>query len=470
MKFFLSILFFLFILKISAQTRVDTIHCGNIIGYGKMVNGKKEGKWTWKSEDSTYSFSSYSGNYHTDIKNGEWIIESSIEDGFEKDVIHYKNNLLNGSVIVFVRGQLSLKGQYLNGLKNGEWDSYDLETGNIEETKYYQNGVPCGYWSIWENPGQTLSGQMTANGRNGYWILHDTIQFKDPNNSRIVLSKRVIIDSGLYVNGEKEGFWREYSFDDTLGNQGNYIHGKRNGRWTYSSAWVDKGQIFSQEEVRHYTEDLLNGNDTIWKNDTLSEINFYTSGENNGLQSFFNHGKLISQGISIKNPSDTNKEYSKNYVLIPIYRDIDLFENGLCNFRYCGFGIDYDMDISPKTFDSLLVLIKKPSYILDSTEYLTYTTGIFPTVRTGHWNFYYENGNKKEEGDYLPMVRDSVTWDSTNRVEDPNNLGTFVLAPIPIDVPTFLKTGWWKIYNEQGILIREERYDEKGELVETKKY
>jgi antitoxin component YwqK of YwqJK toxin-antitoxin module len=63
-----------------------------------------------------------------------------------------------------------------------------------------------------------------------------------------------------------------------------------------------------------------------------------------------------------------------------------------------------------------------------------------PTMKQGHWIYYYENGQKKEEG----------AWASGGRHGDMN-----------------VKSGEWKYYDEKGQLIKTEKYNESGFLQET---
>ena len=88
-------------------------------------------------------------------------------------------------------------------------------------------------------------------------------------------------------------------------------------------------------------------------------------------------------------------------------------------------------------------------------------------VRTGYWIFYNQNGTKKEEGNYLP-VEVLTSTDSVKLIHDPWEKGKLVYANLRYTDHGSQKTGWWKVYDEKGILIREERY-ENGELKETKK-
>lgn len=464
MKYFLSAGLILFVSFLFAQNRVDTIRCGNIIGYGELENGKKEGNWKYYDKLDGIKWHSLSGNYHEGKKTGEWIIISKgTSDYPEKRVVNYKNDLLDGPYLIYGREKiLYCQGEYKNGLKNGEWNYYYNNGQYNWKTEFYNNGVPTGRWKIYPYPRSYWTGDMNANGRNGYWQRIDTVSWEDPNNPTTYLSQIVFIDSVKYLNGKKEGRWVEFEDGSPAFQIGNYVADKKEGSWV-------KYYLMDSlpAEVTMYKNGLREGYDSIWYNDTIAEIDFYSGDRMNGPQKLFSNGKLISQGNIIPNPQHNFNPVRHVWIDVPIDIEIDLIENGICSgqgYYYTEMG-----NTTQQIKDSIIQLLINTPYVPDSA-YNYSALSFEETAREGYWVIFYDNGNKKEDGNYLPIVRDSSSWDSTNQTEDPNNPGTFIYAPIKIYTPIYSKTGWWKYYDEQGMMIREELYNEHGVLVETKNY
>lgn len=451
MKNFLVLIFSFVALSVSAQSRVDTVRCGTVIGYGKMVNGKKEGKWNYY--DTVYKTPSFSGNYLHGEKTGEWIFYPHTYSS-AKRVLHYKSNLLHGPVTVYSDNKISATGAYLDGFQHGEWIEYDYYGKRVTSISYYEKGIPTGIWKMFPREHCTWFGEMNAHGSNGYWIYMDSVYVTDPTypDVHVLKFEKVYVDSAYYVNGVPEGFW-----DNHFG-KGNYVHGKREGKW------IEKGG--DRLEIIEYKNGERDGYDSVFYDGVIRWVNFYTNGQINGPQSSFSDGVLVEQGSCIPNPLYKSVTYESNRVNIPIDLEIDLIENGVYNPWL--MVISPSGVVGPHQRDSLIQILKGKTY----TPEKIVTKSVFEiqrTAKTGKWIYYWENGKIKEEGVHLPIVKDSSAWDSTNQVEDPNTPGTYIIAPLKYDCSINYKTGTWKYYNEQGVLIREERYGEAGELLEIKK-
>jgi antitoxin component YwqK of YwqJK toxin-antitoxin module len=456
MKYFLSTGLTLFVSFLFAQTRVDTIHCGNIVGYGKMQKGKKEGLWKYENKSHTVAFT---GNYHEGLKEGEWTCLNTKE----KRIVHYKNNLLDGPLLVYKRESLYCEGTYRNGLKEGEWKYYNIWPNQIGALEYYENGLPVGEWQICSGYYDCYVGMMNAYGKNGYWVQTYPGQAEDPNNPGTFIIVEKIGDSILYVNGKESGF---HNLNHRAGSReaGNYVDGKKEGTWTFRYDYY--------YEVVEYKNGLREGYDSIWSNNNsnrLLQVIFYLHDTINGPQVEFQDAGLLSQGTLIPNSQYISPNANDPKIQVPIDLYIDLIENGICDSPFYSFDY-YSTNISPHNRDSLISLIREttlhPPIIHIETPF-SYS----PTARIGYWTIYWEDyGTKKEEGSYLPIVYDIFDWDSTNQVEDPENPGAYILSPVKLNFSIYYKTGWWKYYNQQGVMIREERYDENGELKETSLY
>ncbi|MEO5642823.1 MAG: hypothetical protein ABIQ40_19980 [Bacteroidia bacterium] len=451
MRLFLLVSLLFIAVHASAQARIDTIRCGSIIGYGNIANGKKEGNW--KYYDTIYKTPYYAGSYHEGLKTGEWIIYPHPFTNIKR-VVHYKNGILNGEVAIYrEENKLDGKGSYLNGSKNGEWVYYHINTNKIRSIEHYQNGVPYGHWISFSDEHSSWSGEMNAYGLNGIWTYRDTSYQTDLTG--YLINPTALVDSVLYQDGKEEGFW-----NNKYG-KGYFVHGKKEGRWLETN-----NRNFYR--FTEYKNGLRNGYDSLFVNDTLESVSYYKDDKINGTESIFHNGRLTEQGISITNPQHYFPDGVSNRIEVPIDIQIDLIENGICNNNLV---IIFEFaNLSVEIRDSLIMLLK--------AKMLTYIPEVVPsanafssteTVRTGYWKYYWGNGNLKEEGYHLPIVKDSSAWDSTNQTEDPNNPGTYIIAPLKTEYLTYYyKTGTWKYYNQKGEMICEERYDEFGKLMETK--
>jgi antitoxin component YwqK of YwqJK toxin-antitoxin module len=128
---------------------------------GTYVNEKREGLWRFFSEfdealvsEEMYKEGKKSGvaktffpgkgvaevvTWKNDAQEGAW--EQYFDDGVVKLRCAYKNDQKEGPITVFYpTGQKFTTGQYLKGLPEGTWISYDLD-GKIIGTDVYQNGV-----------------------------------------------------------------------------------------------------------------------------------------------------------------------------------------------------------------------------------------------------------------------------------------------------------------------------------------
>jgi antitoxin component YwqK of YwqJK toxin-antitoxin module len=451
--FFAFLIFFLSFTSSHAQLVVDYLHptapvkadchgcdtiklCNGWSGYGATVNGKKQGLWTY-SHIVWGSRSLYSGKYVDGKKEGEWHTAAG-------DVEYtYKNNLLDGEVRYYSHGEqgreLYKKHQYAAGKAHGDWIEYD--NGKPVYITHYKNGFPDGIWESTNGSGVTWRGPVNAQGRHGRWnaIANDTVK-----------------GGGEYVNGKEEGYWFDYQ-GVNMYSKGNFKNGKKEGRWEYVTG--------AARSITAYSDDLKNGADSMWFNDTLHSVFHYKNGQANGsciyyyrngspkeswlyagdsaiYKTFYKNGAVESSGSTVANPEFVAmaKRYSRrNAAQFPPELLLDLVERSICGvpFIYGGDFINADADSAER-------YMRSEQYRLDTMDRGPLERYPPYELRTGTWTFYYENGMKKEEGEYLP------------KAEGYADFGDEV----------YFKTGRWKVYNEKGKLVREEFYKE-GKLLRT---
>jgi antitoxin component YwqK of YwqJK toxin-antitoxin module len=457
MRSFAVILLLFFSSLLEAQNRINTIKCWQYIAYGKVANGKKEGHWNYIHPRSRALY--FSGNYHHDLKTGEWKFYSEYYYGNSEPaksiIVHYKNNILDGLVTYFDQNTKYIEGRFANGLKEGKWIYYS----NKKEyaIRFFKDGMPSGKWKEGSNiedpnnPGiygnDYWTGEMSAAGREGKWV-------QVRNDS--------VIGGGLYIHGKREGHWIE-QLSTIAFEEGDYKDGLREGCFTVQFTNGNKSSVTC------YHNDLKEGIDSSWYEGSLYVSHYHADILSGLYEEFYPNKRPASIGNFIANPNSIPEPIyrkTKASVSIPELMIIDLLENDICDFNR--FRFTEDLNFSPAYRDSIIPLIKTlPSYDekIDTHAYYLWSDSnyIWQEAKTGYWKYFYPNGNVKEDGSYLPSVKTSYE-DSTSQMEDPNNPGTFTIGPSPL----YLKTGTWHYYNEQGVMIREERYNETGDLIETK--
>ena len=90
---------------------------------------------------------------------------------------------------------------YKNGKKDGFWQ---IKIGNNIEKGYYINGIKEGQWITYDKDNNEIEkGSYTNGEKNGLWVI------VTPENT---------IETGEYKNGKKTGVWDIYDFNE------NYMH------------------------------------------------------------------------------------------------------------------------------------------------------------------------------------------------------------------------------------------------------
>lgn len=438
--------FFFFPLSVFSQNQTDTIRSGNYYGYGKSVNGKKEGNWNYFYADSNYPFAE--GAYYSGMKTGEWkfYFNYSQKQKTTERVMHYSQNLPDGPVFFYyVDGRSLARGQYNKGYVDGKWEYFDGE--EITSVHYFTMGKATGTW-ICAAGGKRMywTGEMKNGDRYGRWTQ---------------LQNGTQVGSGLYVNGKREGNWMEFT-DNFIYEEGNYKAGEKEGYWVTSD--IDAGKI----ESKVYHNGIQDGPDSTFTEGRLTEIMNYKMGFVDGTYKYYDeNGAIRSEGILEANPEFISWIECRNrkftFVVSSVFI-IDFAEAGLAGRKEINF--QFDIETNAIHRDTMLRKIMNSPAAFDTCNDLIYP--LWEYRKSGNWHYFYPNGKIKCEGAYSLVPKDSVAYDSTSEMEDPNEPGNYYLAPIVMESILFPYEGWWKIYNEKGILIREERY-EYGELKEVKK-
>jgi antitoxin component YwqK of YwqJK toxin-antitoxin module len=156
------------------------------------------------------------------------------------DIFTYINNKREGDYYLYNRHdhKLNEKGTYVNGRKNGPFETY--YNGKILQKGTYVNGEKNGEYKTYRIDGKILEKGTYVNGeKNGLFITYYRIDGK-------------ILEKGTYVNGEKNGSYESYTDEGRLFEKGTYANNKKNGLFiTYyrDGSVEEKTYIDDREEI-----------------------------------------------------------------------------------------------------------------------------------------------------------------------------------------------------------------------------
>ncbi|MFK7948210.1 MAG: toxin-antitoxin system YwqK family antitoxin [Saprospiraceae bacterium] len=222
----------------------------------------------------------------------------SIEETYNNS--YYNKRYLNDRTI-WMKGE----GNFVNGLRDGEWKFYFQERGEAREPidgicaiLSYKDGLVHGKIQVFHPNGQIL---LDANCENG-WLEGDYISYRDNG---------FVINKGQLKKHKKDGIWTSYHYKS---NQVYRIVKYENGREIATLKeydndgflkvdWIDNKDLQQYELYNYYKSDdslyVKHIQPYGWKN-----MNYYE----------YRHGTLVkSREISFDNPDImTQTEYHQN--------------------------------------------------------------------------------------------------------------------------------------------------------------
>lgn len=137
-------------------------------------------------------------------------------------VSNKKNDVFNGEWF-FKRNGLTIKGNFINGLLNGNWDKIEEEKNETIHThKEFILGIPNGEWYEEINGKKMYSHFFKSGKPNGLWTT-----FLRKESSAYYLFDKVEIN---YINGTRNGL-TIYSKGNVVKCRFNYLNGVMNGEF-----------------------------------------------------------------------------------------------------------------------------------------------------------------------------------------------------------------------------------------------
>lgn len=189
-------------------------------------------------------------------------------------------------------GTLKAIGKYINDRRDGEWKYY-FEDGSLEQVGSYIYDEPDGIWRWYFSDGEMRKEQTFLEGlADGSYI-----EYNDSNQ---------VIIQGQYVDGLKTGDW-VYSIHNII-ETGRYVQGERQGLWT--ETWVDIDQIRREGNWRNGLEEGIHT--WYFKNGQIQRRGPYSNGLKDGIwESFTASGLRI---ITVKYEDGVEVKYNRTSI------------------------------------------------------------------------------------------------------------------------------------------------------------
>ena len=227
----------------------------------------------------------------------DWIRLADVNDDGSLDILvdDAKRNLIwiNSGSGSFTRKR-EVEGDYIDGKKAGEWNSWH-KNGQKKSEENYKQGELDGKFASWSESGQILSDGMYVKGKqDGKW----TTWFKNGQ----------IKSEIFFNNGQKSGQFTSWNKWGNKEISGPYLDGKRNGKWT---AWHKDGQLKSES---NYEDGEKEGKSTTWLvNGNISLEEVFEKGKKSGSTKYSYWSKNIKKSIESHKLRKKNGTWSKWY-------------------------------------------------------------------------------------------------------------------------------------------------------------
>ena len=308
----------------SSRTFVKGKPDGKFLQYG--ANGKVESEVNYKNGvqdgpeiryDSDGNVRSQS-NYAAGKASGKEVKNISSNTGdYVQTATYNKEGKYDGEYSeIFTNGKVKVKGQYINGKKNGVWE-YGKKDGQKLRTEEYANDEKIKE-TIYYYDNTVEVVRELKNGKKNGWertynfgdgSLKSEIFYKDGEVSSetgsggpVKQTKQITSNWGVYmqtfyqVNGNYEGEYTEQWVEGTKGMKakGQYKDGKKTGHWVYENKYGKK------EKEENYLNGELEGTWISYNIDSgkPSEMYEYSKGEKNGPYKIYysNTGTVMESG------------------------------------------------------------------------------------------------------------------------------------------------------------------------------
>lgn len=246
------------------EVRIDYYPDGKIKTVGSYKDSLAEGIRREYNQDGSISMAY---QMHLGIIIGKGIIdEAGRRQGLWQDF--------------YPEGNLLAIGNYVNGVKVGEWKYYHQNDTLEQIGSYDKNGYSTGKWFWYFDNGKIRRIENFFEGvYEGEMIEYD--------------SKGFVIHQGKYVDGVQEGFW--ISTMNDYREEGEYLNGVKEGDWTFI---FPGGQKYFEGR---FIDDFPDGKHTWYNhNGTVSIVGIYVMGLKDGIWKFYDEEGKLSLTVTYK--------------------------------------------------------------------------------------------------------------------------------------------------------------------------
>lgn len=363
----------------------------------------------------------------------------------------------NGYVkFYYPNGRISSEGTMVNGKPDKFWKTY-YANGVIKSEGNRKNFLLDSIWIFYNETGDTTEKINYVLGKkNGYYYKYTSVEEKNSTRRNVLVSKELYVNDrreGLayyffsngsisqeitYRSNKKHGFAKEFDrhgvvitlleyFNDYLIDKQNInrtVDGKKEGIW---KTFYNDGRVRSE---KHYNDDQLDGYQKEFKpNGNLASKQLFHEGK------FVDLNKIDTLNIEERIVYDDNKRilkrgYYKDNIPVGIHRE-------------------YNQDGTVKN-----------AFVYDEEGHIL-SQGIIKDdgSREGKWNYYFENGEVKSQGNY-DNNRQIGEWKFYFKGGLTEQIGNFNRG---------ILQGKWQWFYSNGKPLRIENYDKgkrDGQFVE----
>lgn len=460
------------VLQDSANFKVFRYVNGNKSSEGFMINDKPDRYWKTYFENGVLKSEGNRFNFELDSvwkfynEKGETILE-----------INYKNGLKNGKRKTYTENEI-VEENFENDIKNGLSNYYFLD-GKLKKTLNFINGKESGISKEYTQEGLVIA---ITEYKNGSLIRRENINRTDRNAKKQGVWKFFFDDGslqleGFYVNGKKNGFFKDYNKEGVLLSITKYIEDEIQKDVPELAEYDLRTDYYTDGSVKvvgSYKNGVAEGIRREYAQDgKIKNAFFFEKGnitgegivDEKGLRQgfwkeYYDNGKLRSEGIYTNNVKTGDwKFYTENAIIKQVGKfNKNGFQTGEWKWYYENGKIQKTENFENGVLQGLMeeydekeVLIAKGNYeegnedgswFFTTTNYRqegTYSYG----RRNGIWKHYYDNGQLKFEGNFLddyPDGKHVFYWENGKIMEE----RTYVMGKAE---------GTWKKYDENGVLF-----------------
>lgn len=224
----------------------------------------------------------------------------------QREVIR-KNGILDSTYSEwFSNGSPKMFGRYKNGVRNGEWKSWD-EDYNCIISSYYEGKLiktetakhstvikitsPKNKKSDYNliNAADTTFVEIEHGEDMGYWFPHYWLKQKNPDGKYILFLDDTLVQTAFYKNYSKDSIWTNYYSNGMPFTRTSYKNGKQNGGRV---VFYKNGALNST--MNYVNDEIVGEIYEFYESRNQKAIYYYKNGECVKTELFDKNGKMIT--------------------------------------------------------------------------------------------------------------------------------------------------------------------------------